>query len=279
MDHNTQIPKVYNATQVNKEVNRLHLLIDRKGMLLLTGNKDLTSIQLIFDIHFDENSERLNLEDQILQVIRKHISDKNSLQFVNITLLESDFTLVPDAFYRRENAKEILEFSTGKSEKTVLADSFNGMKLLYAPSSELQYLLEKEFKNSIIKSSGIVAIELFFTNPSLKQKDVWINFHDGSIELLAKKGKKLIFYNLFTYENPEEVLYYLLFMAEQFDLDPEKFKLVISGNILVNSDHHTLIKKYIRNISFAVGSVHINEHSWNLPEHFYFTLLNQHLCG
>ncbi|MBK9284153.1 MAG: DUF3822 family protein [Sphingobacteriaceae bacterium] len=275
----SQIQKAYVATVPVKNITRLSIFLSENHFQFCLSDKSFKQIQLIQTIDLDALTQFRSIEEKISHLIKSHQLTASNFQQVSICLHNTIYTLIPESFYKPENVKQTLEFSSGQQIQTVFTHSFQNMKFSFSPQPNLMNLLEKEFKNATIKSSGIVAIELFFTNSSLKTKDVWINFLDNSIEILAKRDKDLIYYNTFRIENKEEVLYYLLFMAEQFGLDPEKLKLVVSGNILVNSEVHELLKKYIRHVSFAVNAIRFTETSWQLPEHFYFSLVNQHLCG
>jgi hypothetical protein len=196
---------------------------------------------------------------------------------VNIALAANHFTILPEAFALPQSSKSLIEFSSGLNAPLTQAHRFNHMQLTWAVDAGLQQALEKNFKNARISHSGAVAINLLTANRSLKKCDVFLSFNGGVFELLAKQNGGLLYYNLFGYTNKEDVLYYLLFMMEQFNLDPAKVKLAVAGQVKAESEIIQALKKYVRHVSFAVNETRVGEEI-NLPEHFYFTLLNQHLC-
>ncbi len=63
-----------------------------------------------------------------------------------------------------------------------------------------------------------------------------MNIGDGFIELAAKEKNELVFYNVFNFENNEDILYYLLFMMEQIQLNPLQVKLSVAGQRAVSDD-------------------------------------------
>ena len=65
----------------------------------------------------------------------------------------------------------------------------------------------------------------------------------------------LLFANCFEYDTKEDFLYYLLFTAEQLSLNPEKFELILLGDINKNSPAYKMAWDYIKNISF-MGPFH-----------------------
>ena len=69
-------------------------------------------------------------------------------------------------------------------------------------------------------------------------------------EIIRKyfKDNKLIFYNAFDYESPEDILYYLLFCLSQLNLDVEKTHVLCYGDINLDYKLYNLLYTYIRNI-------------------------------
>ena len=86
--------------------------------------------------------------------------------------------------------------------------------------------------------------------------------------------------SVFNFSNNEDILYYLLFTMEQFELNPLHAKLVIAAQIPASNELITSIKKYVKHVSFCVhnNSLNLTGDLLQLPQHYYFTLLNQHSC-
>jgi hypothetical protein len=200
---------------------------------------------------------------------------------INNYILSKDFTIVPESYSDAIEIKELLTFSTGLSEiKNPHFHTINNINFCYSFDQELIQNLEKTFAQAIIKHSGAINIELLFSNHSLINCDLFLIINDGLIEIAAKSNNNLLFYNVFSFENNEDVLYYLLFMMEQFSLNPLSTRLLIGGQVQTNDSLIISIKKYIKHVEFVVHNSNLKlEGELNkLPHHFYFTLLNQYLC-
>jgi hypothetical protein len=66
--------------------------------------------------------------------------------------------------------------------------------------------------------------------------------------LVVLEQDKLIFYNAFDFQTENDVLYYLLFVAEQLSLDPDQFKLYVLGKM---THEHAIFEKmyqFVRNV-------------------------------
>jgi uncharacterized alpha/beta hydrolase family protein len=77
----------------------------------------------------------------------------------------------------------------------------------------------------------------------------------------------------------------LLFTLEQLNLNPLTVKVVVAGQIETEGNLISSIKKYIKFVNFFSNTTSVftsaNAHQSELdklPPHYYFSVLNQHLC-
>jgi hypothetical protein len=110
---------------------------------------------------------------------------------------------------------------------------------------------------------------------------VTVNVRSSFIDLIATQNKRLLLFNTFPYKTPEDYIYYLLFVYEKLELNPETVNLVLKGNIDRNSDLYKISNKYIRNVSFGTrpDTFSFSYRFDNLAHHQYAALLNQNLCA
>lgn len=279
MQEAQKMNSTYTSATDEKDFFCLSLYIDNESFSYSFLKKDQKEICRIIHIPFGPLVQTKSIVEIVKQLLQEHKLATYSFNRIFICLGTSNFTIVPAAFSDRQSETNLLEFSNGNKVEDARTDKFRDIHFIYSPEKELLSLLEREFKNAVIKFSGSTLVELLFSNNSLKNADVLINIGEGSFELAAKRDKQLLFYNVFEFENDQDVLYYLLFMMEQYGLDSEKAKVFLAGDVKAESTLNLLLKKYIRKVSFALNAVRFAETNWKLPEHAYFTLLNQHLCG
>jgi len=63
------------------------------------------------------------------------------------------------------------------------------------------------------------------------------------------QNQKLLLFNSFEYKTPEDFIYYILFTAEQLQLNPENFQLELLGTIQEEDAYYKIAFQYIRNVS------------------------------
>jgi hypothetical protein len=256
----------------------LSLLIGPQFGIYAISGEDFCNVQEVCHLEFTNAAEEMT--EKVIFMIHNHLLHQKKFVKTNIAVLNSQFTLVPQA-YAGEDLRSLLRFSTGAPDiKNMLRHNLKDASFCFAIEPALNSYLEKIFPNASIRHVGAVNISLLSEQHSLAKSQIFLCISDGMMEIVAKQNGGLLFYNTFNYQTDEDILYYLLFMMEQFSLDPPTMKLVIAGQKSVTDDLVKTIKKYIGEVGFCVNdpSVKLSDGLAALPHHYYFTLLNQHLC-
>ena len=110
---------------------------------------------------------------------------------------------------------------------------------------------------------------------------IFLNVRDGEFDLMIFRGKQLNYCNSFPFRSPEDMVYYLIFVMEQMNLNPEAVPLVLLGDTERKSSVYDLLYRYIRTIEFAARNETFN-YSYlldDLPGHSFYTLFNSEQCG
>ena len=265
-----------------KEANCLSLFISHHSLIFSVSDKDFKKIaQLVHVELINLPGAAQSFTEKISFLLNNYQLPQKKIEKVIISVLNKEFTLVPEAYSDTADIKEFLSFSSGLTQvKNPQAQSIKNVKFCYAFEHDLIHYLEKTFASAIIRHAGAINTDLFFSNHSLQNCNLFLIVNDGLIEIAAKEKNELLFYNVFNYENNEDILYYLLFMMEQFNLNPLQVKLIIAGQVQTNDDLLLSIKKYIKQVNFVVHSpeIKLEGELSKLPLHNYFTLLNQYQC-
>lgn len=243
-----------------------------------------SSKQVIELCHVELNTGfdvKQSLKDRVSFLVQNHFLHRQKFEKVFISILNSSFTMLPNAYAAETDVKSLLSFSSGDVlTKSPLQHHLKDMSFCFSVEQELLNYLEKTFVNANIRHAGAANIQLFFSEHSFNNCNLFLNISDKQMEIAAKEKNNLLFYNVFDFDTDEDVLYYLLFAMEQFNLNPLHTSLVVASqrstdNLLLKS-----IKKYVKQVNFVAGnpSVILSNELSKIPNHFYFTLLNQHLC-
>lgn len=147
-----------------------------------------------------------------------------------------------------------------------------GMMNVYRISEELLKSLNEKFQNILLKHtySNIVktVISDIFSYPP---ECIYIQFYNTFIIVAVIKNEQLHLIQTFVYETPEDVLYDLLNLATQFELNKNTVILQISGMIDLNYTLYRDLITYFRHVE--VHNVHASVLNIDIKEYplHYFT--------
>jgi hypothetical protein len=86
---------------------------------------------------------------------------------------------------------------------------------------------------------------------------MFVHCQQDNFQLIAVKNQKLLLFNSFEFKTKEDFIYYLLFTAEQLQLNPESFQLKLFGNITKESEIYQIAYKYVRNVSLFIENINL----------------------
>jgi hypothetical protein len=228
-----------------------------------------------------ENTLQYSLSEHLINALKHFQISKKSYKHVYINYFNSQFTLCPSVFYNLENNRAFLEFNSGTvGNALVLTDEINAdIKLIYAIDEQIKSTLDQLFPNHLLKHTLTVLSKLMLSSEELVKENVIVSIHANYIEVVVKQEQKLLLANQYSIKTQEDVLYYVLFILEQYHLNPLKVNIKIIGDIDSSSSLINSLKKYIKNINLGIGHKTIN---WStlkgMPQHFNYTLLNRLFC-
>ncbi len=207
---------------------------------------------------------------------------KHKYKSVKCVIVNSLSTLVPNALYEEERKKMYLKFNTSlEGDEMVLTDDLKSMdaKNIFALHLSIKSKLDYQFQNiSYHHVSSALIDTLVLQNKNQTDKKLVVHVQQTCLQVVVTDGKNLLFYNSFNYQTAEDFVYYLLFVCEQLQLNPETTELVLLGEIERNSTIYALIQKYIRKVKFGERNdgAQYSYQLQTIPSHYYFTLFNNY---
>jgi hypothetical protein len=113
------------------------------------------------------------------------------------------------------------------------------------------------FPNHTAIHQSAKLLRLYSEWSDAKDANVWLNLRNNYIQVAVFERQKLLFYNAFEYQKPNDVLYFVLLAYEQAKLKPASVPLNITGTILEDSEVYRALHRFIRHILFANPTLHM----------------------
>lgn len=202
----------------------------------------------------------LNSLEELLEEI-KDIFQKNPIlhfEYQEVFVIHQNNlnTIVPENYFDENLLKDYLSFNIKILPTDYIAfDTVQGIeaKNVYVPYVNINNFLFQNFGEFEYKHHSTILIEkLLKKNPS--EKKMFVNVAENNLDIVVLQHEKLLFSNSFLFDTKEDFIYYVLFVAEQLQLDNENFNLYFLGEITLDSDLYKIAYKYIKNVYFLESS-------------------------
>ncbi len=289
------------TTGTQNKITQVHSFIDEAFDAKKTASCQLVFQISIGEIHIAVNDRQTNkfialekyslqqvynfdgVAEQLNTIIKESLLTGHKFQIVSCIIVNNVSTLVPNQLYESDRKKMYLKFNASlEGDEYIDVDEIKSLeaKNVFALPLSLKMKLDSEYMNvNYHHISSTLIDELVSANKNQSGKKIIVHVQPDQFQILLLDGKNFLFYNTFSYHSPEDFIYYLLFVFEQLQLNPEKIETVLLGEIEKSSAVYTLTHKYIRHLKFGERSDNF-DYSYQLqtlPKHSYFTLFNSYL--
>jgi hypothetical protein len=216
--------------------------------------------------------------------LQSSILKKVDFRNVSVQFSGNRFTMVPSAVFKEEDAAKYFYFNQQKrADESIYADTMRGIdavNIFAVPDSWIAAFRKLFDRFSIHHHLTSLVAAVRFHAQKHSGKNVFIDFHGSSLDLIVLDERKLLFANSFHYKNAEDRLYFVMMAFETLSLDAEKTEVIISGEIEKENVISLQLQKYIRHISFAerIRTASFTYGFDNLPSHYYYAAFSHILC-
>jgi hypothetical protein len=144
------------------------------------------------------------------------------------------------------------------------------------------YAIHRDHIYRFQDTSPSLAIHHFVTacletcDTSVPTKVVKLMIFRDKLLILVHEGKSLLICNVYDYNEPTTLLYYISLVFEQLGLDRKTQPVKVAGLMTSEEDAFSLLKKYYGNISFADQGLSLE--GFQAP-HVYHPLYYISLCA
>lgn len=269
--------------QTNKNYNtltnlELSIQISLSGLSFCTLQSETKTITALKHIDFEKKLNPFEVLDKLTHLFNTESMLQMPFGNVNIIHANELSTLVPKPFFKNDCLADYLKFNSKILKSDFIAfdpiESNNSVNV-YVPYVNINNFIYEKFGSFTYKHFSTILIErILFIEKNADDTKVYANVNTNHFEIIIVEKGKLILYNTFEYTTKEDFIYYILFTAEQLQLNPETLSLILIGKVNKDDDLYNISYKYIRHVSF--GSRLDNYNYQEQPETNYsdFTLIH-----
>ena len=218
----------------------------------------------------------------LLDNISKIFIDDKDLQadFTEINVIHKNqlATVVPNEYFDENELKTYLDYTIKTLENDhIVFDAIEviAAKNVYIPFVNINNYLFQNFGAFVFKHHSTVLIEkLLKYHENNTAKHFFVNVSNKDIDIIVIKNNALTLYNSFSFNTKEDFIYYILFVAEQLEMNPDEFALTFLGAITKDSELYDMAYKYVRYIEFISTTSTLFENSNDFSKHANYILVS-----
>jgi hypothetical protein len=268
----------------NSNITTLKTIIENK--LSIQFNLDGFSFS-IYNIISKKEVYFREYEFENSQVTPENLLLKIKDIFKTDTQLQNDFSsvivihqnnlsvLVPNRYFNKKELASYLNFNIKKLTIDYIAfDHLEGLesKNVYIPYVNINNYLFQNFGEFEYKHHSTVLIEKLLNSTNNIEKTMFVNVSKNSLDIVVLENNQLILFNTFSYNTKEDFIYYILFVAEQLNLNVNEFSLHFTGKVNLEDAIYKITYKYIKNVYFLESNNTLFS-ELNIASHSNFILL------
>ena len=244
---------VNNANITEKKYKKLILQVGQNGMSFCSVDTLNESILTYNEILFDTTDKTISIEKLYSKAYQEHNDLQASYDEVIVLHDNNLVTFVPSPLFDENFLGSYLQYNNKVFETDFFAfDSISSyqMNTVYIPNVTINsFMIEKYGAITYKHSNTILVSKLLAVSKNVDEKKMFVHLKEDHFEIIVVQNQNLLLYNSFEYKTPEDLIYFLLFTAEQLNLNPETFKLEFLGKISEHDEFFKIAYQYIRNVS------------------------------
>lgn len=274
-----QLSQYHLSLQVNFKLFRICIVDSQQNRCLRMEDYQLREVYSTHDL-----IEQLDL------LFDDHVLLKAGFwKSITIASKDTQFTLVPESLFEKEYVKEYLSLTTPSKEDTIQdylyfkhqqTDAIN----IFSIDRALKVWFESRYPARPVKfihhTASMIEGLMIQHNQEELPASVYIQVEQYFLTIVVKRGKQLVFCNSFSFNSSEDFVYFVLFVFDQLQLNPETVPVKIWGEITPDSETFSKLYRYIRFINFGdkPESLRFSYQFDEIYDHRYFDLFSMHLC-
>jgi hypothetical protein len=211
--------------------------------------------------------DRLEVKEELAKILDDIRSENCEKVFVCCAFSES--ILVPQRFTDSNEIFLNVLFDRGSKKHFTDAIPEWQINAVYSLPSAVYDLVMEKFPSAKFFHAYTPSLKIY--NGFVASDQIDIHFSTQHFRVVVKKDKQVQLAQTYSYKNPLDVVYYLLKICYEFQLNQSEVFIIVSGLIEQDSAMYTELHNYFLHLHFAQAP------AYRLPEndhpHYYFTSL------
>ena len=165
-----------------------------------------------------------------------------------IGLPDNGFTFIPVSIFDPGKVADFARFLDVKPTEKVFSQQLDAEnQVIFKISENILAAFDHLDVNEIVFAPKGWITAIAGSNPP--NENLYVNIRGSKLEILNFRDGRLHFYNSFNFNNADELVYFVSFVAGEMESSPESVTLILSGDIVLTDKNAVRLKEFFGNIA------------------------------
>ncbi|RAR73922.1 DUF3822 family protein [Flavobacterium aciduliphilum] len=236
-----------------KNYQKLVIQVSLGGLSFCVFDTLTGTAVLLKNFHFDSFNRSSNIEDLFAEVYQANPELTRKYDEVLILHNNNLSTFVPEPLFDEAFMGSYLQYNTKVFETDFFAFDaldIHQMNHVYIPYVNMNNFFIDIYGSFDYKHANTILVsKLLEKSKNKDDRKMFVHVCENHFEIVVVQNQNLVFFNSFEYKTPEDFIYYILFTAEQLQLNPEHFALELLGSISEGDPIYNRVYTYVRHVT------------------------------
>ena len=260
--------KETNNTTTNS-IFRLSIQVDLNGLSFCTLNSLEHRVEQL--VHYP-TAQRIDHPDALLDFIKSLELERLGTGFRDVQIIHSNelSAFVPKAFFNKNTLSDYVKYNT-----KILANDFIDYDLIatsemvnvYVPYVNINNYFFDLFGAFEYRHAASILVESLLGDATpFAEPKMYVHIRPFQFEIVVIQQRRVLLYNSYRYQTKEDFIYYILFAAEQLQLNPEAFQLCLLGAVDTDHELYQIAYTYVRHVKTLKPNLKVNTADYDEEE-------------
>lgn len=198
-------------------------------------------------------------------------------RYVRYGFANTQLTLVPRRLFQVDDLAAYFKLLLPPGDYVYRSEALPEFdcNLVYALEASALRICHRYFPNGAEVHLGGALLRNFNHITAGTDHAICVNMRHQLVQICVFERQNLRYYNSFIWQHPNDLLYAVLLVYDQFRLSPIETPLQVAGNLLEDSEAYRVLNRFIRKIEFVPlpGNFKMGTAANGLPPHCFFDLI------
>lgn len=223
---------------------RLLVHVSAEGVAYSVFNRADNHFLSLHQLAFDGNNPQ-----QLLQTLEQTPLFSQLFGQVLVCMDERLCTLVPKALFDGKQAEGYMQLFEPLDTESIHHQPvpYTDVVLVHTFQQQVYSRLQQLFAAPVlISTAGVLLQQCLKEHRTRKDDLLFVCLNTHRLDVVALEKGKLVFYNRFNVQAPQDLSYYLLAVADQTGFNPDTVQVLLTGN--QTDDYLPAAQKYFNNV-------------------------------